>query len=190
VLTALLELEAGSGHQVSHGGRHEDLAGSCLRHYASPCVDRDPADSRSIEFDLSCMHTDTHLEAKRPHSLLDREPAPDGASRAIEYRQKAVASIVDLASPKPSKERPHALVVRRNEISPGAIAHRYGSLGRADEVGKEDGCQHAIDLHFVSVDGDEKAFKRSEHLLCLISCKDEVVVARELDEAGTGDVCG
>ena len=177
MLAAGFKAKAGSCYQVSHGGRDENLAGPCLRHDPSAGVYGDAADRRSIQLDLSGVHADTNFKTERAKCLFDGESAADGPGRAIEDRQEAVASTIDLPSAKPSEQCAYTLIVPGNEISPRAITHRDSGLGRVDDIGKKHRRKHAVDLLVVSVDRGKKALDRLQQRLCLISGEWEMLVA-------------
>lgn len=88
MLAAGFKLETGSCYEVSHGGRDEDLAGSCLRHDPSAGVYCDAADRGPVQLDLSRVHPDPNFKPKRAKCFFDGEPAADGPGRPSKIARK------------------------------------------------------------------------------------------------------
>ncbi len=69
VLAAVLEVEAGAGHQVLHGLGDEHLAGPRVRAHAGADVHGDPGDVVAGQLDLARVEAGAHLEADRAHRV-------------------------------------------------------------------------------------------------------------------------
>ncbi len=77
----------------------------------------------------------------------DRRGAPDRARRAVECREHAVTGHVDLVPAKARELGAHEAMVLGEQVLPGAVAE-FGRLGSgADDVGEEQGGEHAVGLH-------------------------------------------
>ena len=74
---------------------------------------------------------------------------------------------------------------RVEQLAPPLVAEPHRGLGRADEVGEDDRCEHAVG-HVRRPDARQELFDLAEKLLGLPEPRD-VRVARELDEARTRD---
>src|SRR5258708_27636417 len=97
----VIEADAGSGTEIAHGARHEDLA--ALRRGADTRGDRDidPADRCAGTLDLRGVHARAPGEIDRPVRALDGLGAADRPSRSIERRQQSIPGRVDLIAGVP-----------------------------------------------------------------------------------------
>jgi hypothetical protein len=74
------------------------------------------------------------VDAQRAHARGDLGRAPDGARRAVEGRDEAVAGRVHLPAAEPFELRPDQTVVRGEELQPFLVSHPGGQFGRPDDV--------------------------------------------------------
>jgi hypothetical protein len=76
------------------------------------------------------VNSDPHVEPQWRGIVADRQPAVHSTGGPIEEGEEAVAGYVNLAPAKAGQQRPNALLVRRDEITPRAVAHpRRGLAG-------------------------------------------------------------
>ena len=83
-------------------------------------------------------------EAEWPDGRADRPGGTDGAGGAVERGEEPVAGRVPLLAAEARELPAGESVVLREQISPPAVAKLGGPLGRADDVGEEQCCEHAL----------------------------------------------
>jgi hypothetical protein len=71
--------------------------------------------------------------------------------------------------------------MRLDEVTPRAITDSGYTLGRADQVGEEDGCENALELGLL-LDRGEEVLKLSQHAFP-VPCERSVLVAGQLDDS-------
>ena len=79
------------------------------------------------------------IDAEGPHALADRLGTADGPGGTVEGGEEAVAGGVHLATPKARDLAARERVVALQQFAPLPVAEGGGPLGRADDVGEEDG---------------------------------------------------
>jgi hypothetical protein len=139
--SALAKVETGAGDEILHRARHHDLARSGLRHHARAGVNGDAGDCVIDALALAGVDAGADLEAEASQGVTDAHGAADGAGRAVEGREEAVAGGAYLSPAVTRDLLADGRVVALEKIAPGAVTERDRSLGRADYVGEEDGCQ-------------------------------------------------
>ena len=123
----------------------QHLARPPARRPARRCGRRSRASPSSRPLDLAGVHAGPDLEAERPDRVADRRGAADRPRRAVEEREEAVAGGVDLPPRKrASSRRTSGRAVE--QVAPALVAELGGALGRADDVGEQDGREHAVGL--------------------------------------------
>src|ERR671930_2095198 len=137
VSAAVLELEPRPRDEVLDGARDEHLARPSLVGDAGSDVDGDPARLPAVELALAGMDARADVEAEVAEDAPDRARARDGARRAVEAREDAVACGVDLLPAEPGDLGPHGSVVACDQLAPRAVAELRRPLGRADDVGEQ-----------------------------------------------------
>src|SRR5207247_6313418 len=118
-----------------------------------------------------------------------RERAADRARRTFAECKEAVAGGVDLLAAEAGELAANDAVVALDQLGPRSVAEPTCALGRADEVGEQDGREHAF--------GDRRRLAPREELLDRVEDLvrlhvRDVILAVELDEPCTrkplGDV--
>src|SRR5437764_13783900 len=134
VRAAVREPEPRAGDEVAHGARHQDLAGPGERRDAGADVHGDPAELRPHHLTLARVETGADLEAERAHAVADRARGPHRPRRAVEGRQEAVASRVDLAPTELRQVLANQRVVGVEQVAPLAVAQLGGLRRGADDA--------------------------------------------------------
>jgi hypothetical protein len=127
------------------------------------------------------MHSCPHVEAKRLHSADDGSAAPHGTRGTIECGEESVSGGVNLGSPVARQESADQSVMWLDEFTPCTITQSGYSLGRADQIGEEDGCENSFQLGFFLERGEE-LLKLSQHAFA-ISRERCVLLAGQFDDA-------
>src|SRR5436190_10247426 len=138
VRPAILELDAGAGHQILHGPRYQDLVRVGQGGYACPDVDRDAPDLVSHELDLPRVDPCPNLQPDRVDRVDDRPGATDRTGRAVEGRQEPVARGVDLHTAERAELLTEQSVVPFEQLPPRPIADGARRVGGPDDVGEQD----------------------------------------------------
>ena len=128
------------------------------------------------------------LEPQLADAVADRDRTADRAGRAVERREEPVADDLDLVAAEPLELTAHDPVVVGQQGLPADVAELGRPLGRADDVGEQDGRQHASRLRRRPDAGDER-LDLGDHRV-EVAGPDEVVGAGQLDVPGVGDVLG
>ena len=89
--------------------------------------------------DLAGMKAGPDLEADFGQRFANRVRAAEGAGGALEGGQEGIARGVRLATPEAADLPAHARVMLGLEFPPFAVAERGRTLGRAHDVGEQDG---------------------------------------------------
>jgi hypothetical protein len=90
------------------------------------------------------MEPGADVEPELLDRLADATRAPDRAGGPVEAREEAVARRVELAASVARQLAADQAVVRRQELSPAAVAELCGPGRRAHDVGEEHGGEHAL----------------------------------------------
>src|SRR5262249_29843001 len=98
------------------------------------------------KFDLPGVESGADLDAQRLHSGDDGLRAPDGAGRAVEGCQDAVAGVLHEPSTVPLQFSTDEGVVLVEEVLPPPVPHLGRAYGGGDDVGEQDGGEEAVDL--------------------------------------------
>ena len=85
-----------------------------------------------------------HAHTDSTHLVANRDGAANGARGCIERSQKPIARSVDLAPLEAGELIAHDPVVQHKLLAPRCVAELGQAFGRADDVGEQDGREHAI----------------------------------------------
>src|SRR5262245_7596816 len=96
VLAAIGQHDAGTGHQVGHRPRDQDLARTGEPRDAGADVDRDPPEVAVGDLDLARVHAGPDLDTEPPDGLDRGGGASDRPRRPVEGREEPVARVVHL----------------------------------------------------------------------------------------------
>ena len=142
-LSAVFEEEPGAGDQILDRLRDEHLA--CAGGGGDPGADRDgqAGDFPVVKLALAGVDACADLEAEFAHGFGDRLGASDRAGGAVEGREEAVAGGVALLAAEADQLSADKSVVTLEQIAPSTISELCRALGRADDVGEENGRQNA-----------------------------------------------
>src|SRR6188472_864549 len=105
----------------------------------------DSAGPTAHQFNLAGMHAGPNYESDRPDGRSDRLRAANGAGGSVERREESVSSRVDLTTVEAAKLGADEITVTGEQPFPDFVAELGGTLGRADDVGKEHGREYPID---------------------------------------------
>src|SRR5437870_2731549 len=136
---AVLECDAGSGHQVLHRGGDEHLARSGHGRDPRADMDGDAAHPISDQLDLTGVHARPYLHPDPAHRLNDGFGAEDRPSRAIEGRQEPISRRIHLSAPKAGQLSANQDMVPLEEVLPAPVAEPAGAFGRVNDVREQDG---------------------------------------------------
>ena len=109
-------------------------------------VDGDSGNLVAEQLALARVQAGAELEPEVAGAVPDGERAPNRARRPVERGEEAVAGGVDLAAAEPLELATDGGVVTAQQLRPVAVAESLQPLGRADEVGEEDGGEDTIGL--------------------------------------------
>src|SRR5207302_926921 len=132
------------GDEVLDRARNEHLARRRQRRDARAGVYRDSCHLPVDEFALPGVQPRPHLESELVHPLDDGTRTPDRARRTIETCEEAIAGGVHLSAPEAHELTPHKGVMLLEQLTPGAIAERGGTLTRTDDVREEHSREDAL----------------------------------------------
>ena len=108
-------------------------------------VNRDAADVRVAQLDLTGVQPDPDLDPEAPRAIAYRTRAADGAGGAVEGCDEAVTCRLDLATTESLQLGSHHGVVVIEASPPRAITE-VGRLGSGvDDVGEKDCCKDPIE---------------------------------------------
>ena len=172
----------GADDEVLHGARDEHLARAGERRDARAEMDGQPGDVVRQDLDLADVDAGPDLEPELPDAVADRDRAADRAGRAVERREEPVADDLDLVAAEPLELATDDAVVVGEQGLPADVAELGRPLGRADDVGEQDGRQHASRLGRRPDAGDER-LDLGDHRV-LVAGPDEVVDARAARRTG------
>src|SRR5919108_2201626 len=126
--SAVVERDARPRDEVAHGARRQNLAGPSQGRHARTGMDGDPAHPILRDLDLSGVQPGADLDADRTQPIANRAGAADGARRAVECREEAVAGGVDLTAAGALELGSHDGVVRRAQVAPRRVTERRCAL--------------------------------------------------------------
>jgi len=175
---AVREGLAGANDEVAHGAADEHFPR--LGEAANACgnVYREATDVVICQqFAFPRVKTGANLQAKCADSVADRDRAADRTAWAVEGGEHPVAERLNEPAPVSLHLFSHERVVLVEQHAPAAIAQFRRALGRAHDVGEENGGEHAI--------ADDGSPCAGQELLDLIGGP---AVGSDLNVAGIGDV--
>src|SRR5262249_47071183 len=138
------------------------------------------------KFDLPGVEAGADLDAQRLHAGGNGLRAPDGASRAVEGCQDAVAGVLHEPSTVPLQFSTDDGVVLVEEVLPPPVPDLGRAYGGGDDVGEQDGGEDAVDLRNWPYAGQE-LLDLPKHRL---DHAEGVVIAGHLHVLRAGDVVG
>jgi hypothetical protein len=189
VRTSTLEHEPGTGYEVLHRTRDEDLTWLGQTCDACPDVHRDAADLLVDQLALARVHADADLHAEIPYATRCGERASDRPGGSIEGGEEPVACRVHLGTAIPKEQTPDHLVVMEKELLPSDAPELRRERRRANDIGEHDRREHAVDLCLFSAELEEETLDLLERTV-LVGGHPAVVVPRQFDQRGPGDVIG
>ena len=119
-------------------------------------------------------------------AIADVAGAADSTGRAIESREESVAGRVDLVPTEPLELPADDRMVAVEQFAPGPVAEPCGVARRADDVGHEHGGEDTVGRALGTFAGQELLGLVQDRVL--IADPWHVVIAGQLDEAGTGNL--
>ena len=152
-------------------------------------VNGDAADIVAHHFALASMKPGTNFDAKRFDFFGNSASATNAARRTVEGSENAIAGCLDLMAAETSEIASDRGVMTIEQVMPTAIAERGGFLGRADDVGKENGSEHPVDLDWRPRTG-QKLLDGIGDLHGIVADEWYVIFSRKLDIARAGNVLG
>src|SRR6476659_8995048 len=102
MLAGVFEHEARACHEVLDCRRHEDLGTASEGRHTRADVDGDTANFVGRQLHFPRMHPRPDLEVQWAEPLPDRRRAPNGARRAVESREEAIARGAPLIAAEPA----------------------------------------------------------------------------------------
>jgi hypothetical protein len=119
-------------------------------------VDRQAADAVTGKFDLASVAAGADAQTELANRCAQGLGAADGPRRPVEGRQQAIPGRVDVSAPVPFDLPAGQVVVAGKQIGPAGVAEFGQLLGRADDVGEQDGGQDAVQAWPVPLAGQER----------------------------------
>ena len=145
-----------------------------------------PATSLADALALAGVDAGADRDAGAARALGDAERAADRPRRPVEGGEEAVAHRLDLVAAVGGELGADERVVGVEQLAPRAVADLGRALGRADDVGEQDGRQHPLGRAGGARAGDE--LLELVHERVGVVEEDDALAARQLDEAGAGHV--
>ena len=99
-------------------------------------------------FAFSGVNASANVNAELLDRVGDRQAAANRTRRTIESSQKAVARRIDFPTAVPLKLLTNEQVMLSKKVLPCAVAEFDHSRGRANDIRKKYGCQHAVKFGF------------------------------------------
>src|SRR5690242_5528490 len=126
------------------------------------------------------MQSRPDVDPERADAVADDGRTVDRARGTVESREEAVPDGPDLATPVACELATDEAMVRVEKGPPVTVAARRRLLGRADDVGEEDGREHPIASRS-EPDARQELLDLADERIRVADPRD-VVDARELDE--------
>src|SRR5262245_29592862 len=114
---------------------------------------RDASDLSVHDLALTGVKAGAQLEPEFADARADRARAPNRARRAVEPGEEAVAGDVELRAPETDELAPDHGMVARQELAPGTVAELRRLRRGANDVGEENGREHALRLGLLPAAG-------------------------------------
>ena len=105
--------------------------------------------------DLAAVQSATDLDVHAPEPIAEREGTPDRPSGPIKRGDQPVSGGLHECASVPIELPLRKPIERIKDLTPTPIAELGGPLGRADDVGEQDRCQHAVGVNGCSRPGQE-----------------------------------
>ena len=154
MLPARLEDEARAGGEIGHRPRDEHLPAPLAQTRARRWTATPATPSPWICTSPVCTPARTSSPRSRTASRIAHAQR-NGARGAVERREEAVTGGVDLAAAVALELAADDRVVAVEQVAPGAVAERDCAVGRPDDVGEDDGREHAVGLGSWTDAGEE-----------------------------------
>src|SRR3954453_2306986 len=184
---AAAEAQAGTGHQILHGARYQNLARAGQRGDARTDVNGDAADIVADHFALAGMQPGADLDADRPDFVGDRAGTANAARWTVKRCEKAVARSLHLMAAKSRQIAADGGVMMVEQIAPALVAEVRGLFSGADDVGEKHGGENAVDRH-MRPRVREKFLDRVGNFLSIRPGVIEMVGARKLEQPRAGNL--
>ena len=107
------------------------------------------------KFDLASVAAGADAQTELANRCAQGLGAADGPRRPVEGRQQAIPRGVDVPAPVPFDLPPRELVMLADKLGPAGVANLGQPLGRADDVGEQDGRKDAVQAWPVPPAGQE-----------------------------------
>ena len=138
-------------------------------------------------FHLADMRPSAHAETYSGQDFDNRRCTAQRPRRTIERNEKTVTQRLDLATAEPSDLSPDELIMTGQEVLPRPITELTRTLRGLDDVGKQNGCQHAMGRNSWPCAGQELL----DLIVQTMSVADErVIISRQLDVLRIGKMTG
>src|SRR5690242_8743880 len=146
MLAAIVEHKAGTGNEVLNCPRDEYFAGTSERCDAGADGHRDTRELVVADLALADMNPRAHVDSERAKRVADCSGGMDRARRSVECGEEAVTRGVEFSTSIARKLVADRRMMALQEIPPPRISHTRHEFRRTDDVGEQDGCQHAARL--------------------------------------------
>ena len=186
--TTTRHVDPGSGDQVFHGSRHEDLGRAGERRDAGCDVDGEAGDVVVEDLDLAGVQPASNLDAEWVHRRRERGAETDGLCRAVEGGEEPVSGRLHFFASPPGQLISDDGVVAVEQVSPPLVAERCRQLGGGDDIGKHYGGDDAVGLGRPPYPGD-KLLDLLQHRFG-VSRPEQVIGTGKLDQRGVGHLGG
>ena len=90
------------------------------------------------------VHAGADLEPELVHAVGDRAGTSNRARGAIEAGEEAIPGSVELLTAEAEEFVTDERMMALEQLTPATVAEGGGSFGRADDVGEEQGREHAV----------------------------------------------
>ena len=155
MLSLVHELDTRACNQVLHRGGDQHLAWCGEGLDAGGDVHGQTGEVVAADLALAGVQSGSHLDAQFMCGLGDRCGAGDGPSGPVEARGEAVPGGVDLPPAESAQLLAHGAFVGIEGRAPSPVAEGGQVFGRGDDVGEEHRRQHAVDIDWWSLAGQE-----------------------------------
>jgi hypothetical protein len=140
----ILKLYVRPGHKVFQRAGYEYPIWCRCRDHPSRNVDSYAIHVVCASFYLADMQPSAHAETYSGHNFDNRGCTTQRPRWTIERNEKTVAQRLDLTTAEPSNLSPGKLIVTGQQCLPCTVTELTRALRRVDDIGKQNGCQHAI----------------------------------------------
>ena len=103
-------------------------------------------DAPADDFAFPDVDSDPNLESDLPQGISYHEREANGSARAIKHKKEAIPGSVDLAASACLQVLSYELMVVQKQGAPDPVSDLLERLGRANDVGEDQGEQNAFGL--------------------------------------------